>query len=84
MAGTDLEILVKVYEALAAGDFVILMSFLADDVTAHVPGTSPVAGDHLGKAAVARYVTTLAELSGGTLRFEPHAVMATTGTGSGW
>ena len=83
VADTDLEILGKVYEALAAGDFVTLMSFLADDVTAHVPGTSPVAGDHHGKTAVARYVTALAELSDGTLRFEPHAVMANDGHGVG-
>jgi ketosteroid isomerase-like protein len=79
----DLDVLNLVYEALATGDFVTVMSYLSADVVAHVPGNSPVAGDYLGKEAVAGYVTTLAELSGGTLRFEPHAVIVTGRHGAG-
>ncbi len=52
------------------------MALLADDVKAHVPGRSPVAGDYDGKEAVGGYVARLAELSGGTLRFQPHDVTA--------
>lgn len=77
MGDPDLDVLNQVYEALAAGDLDTVMAFLAADVAAHVPGRSPVAGDYLGKEAVAGYVATLAERSGGSLRFEPHAVMVT-------
>lgn len=83
MDNPDLDVLNRVYEALAAGDFDTVMSFMSADVAAHVPGNSPVAGEYLGKDAVAGYVTMLAELSGGTLRFEPHAVMVTGRHGAG-
>ncbi len=76
MADTNLEVVRRAYDALAAGDFGALMALLSDDVKAHVPGRSPVAGDYDGKEAVGGYVATLAALSGGTLRFEPHDVTA--------
>lgn len=74
MADTNHDVLRQAYEALGAGDFAALMALLADDIKAHVPGVSQVAGDYDGKEAVGGYVGTLAELSGGTLRFEPHDV----------
>ena len=76
MADSTLDVVRKAYEALAAGDFGSLLALLADDVKAHVPGRSPVAGDYDGKEAVGGYVARLAELSGGTLRFQPHDVIA--------
>ena len=82
-ANANAEVLRKVYDALATGDFVGLMSLLSDDITAHVAGTRPVAGEYVGKAAVGGYVGTLAELSGGTLRFEPHDVTASEAHGVG-
>ncbi len=83
MDDPNLDVLNRVYEALAAGDFSTVMSFMSADVAAHVPGNSPVAGEYLGKEAVAGYVRMLAERSGGTLRFEPHAVMVTGRHGAG-
>jgi len=83
MADTNLDVLRKVYDALAASDFETLMGLLSDEVTAHVPGRSPVAGDYVGKEAVAGYVGKLAELSGGTLRFEPHDVTVSDDHGVG-
>ncbi|MGH9263937.1 MAG: nuclear transport factor 2 family protein [Acidimicrobiales bacterium] len=82
-ADTNLDLLRQAYEALAGGDFGTLMGLLADDVKAHVPGRSPVAGDYDGKAAVGGYVAKLGELSGGTLRFEPHDVTASEAHGVG-
>lgn len=76
MTDSNLDVVRKAYEALGAGDFGTLMGLLTDDVKAHVPGRSPVAGDYDGKEAVGGYVAKLAELSGGTLRFEPHDVTA--------
>ena len=74
MADTNLEVLRRLYDALGAGDFGTVLDLFPDDIKGHVPGRSPVAGDYDGKAALAGYVGRLAELSGGTLRFEPHAV----------
>src|SRR5205807_1605381 len=76
MATTNLEALRALYDALASGDFGTVLGLLPDDVRGHVPGTSQVAGEYVGKAAVGGYVGKLAELAGGTLRFEPHDVLA--------
>ncbi len=76
MADSNLEMLRSLYDALAAGDLETVLGLLSDNVRAHVPGASQVAGEYEGKGAVAGYVGKLAELSGGTLRFEPHAVLA--------
>jgi ketosteroid isomerase-like protein len=83
MDDPNLDVLGRVYDALAGGDFETLMGLLSDDIKAHVPGRSPVAGDYAGKEAVGGYVGELAARSGGTLRFEPHAVVATGGHGVG-
>jgi ketosteroid isomerase-like protein len=83
MADDNLELMRKAYDALGAGDFATLMSLWSDDVIAHVPGNSPVAGEYRGKEAVAGYVGKLAELSGGTLRFEPHDVTVSEAHGVG-
>ncbi len=56
---------------------------MSDDIKAHVPGTSAVAGDYEGKEAVGGYVGRLGELSGGTLHFEPHDVLASEEHGVG-
>src|SRR5262245_36850630 len=82
-AEANAEVLRKIYDCLAAGDFVTLMSMLSDDIVAHVPGTSPVAGEYVGKAAVGGYVGQLGERSGGTLRFEPHDVTTSEAHGVG-
>src|SRR5262245_49781934 len=81
MAATNLEALQALYDALGAGDFATVIGLLPDEVSAHVPGESQVAGEYAGKGAVAGYVGKLAELSGGTLRFEPHDVVANDGHG---
>lgn len=79
----NIEALKALYEALGSGDFGTVMSLLSDDVRAHVPGSSQVAGEYEGKEAVGGYVAKLAELSGGTLRFEPHDVLASEDHGVG-
>ena len=83
MAEPTLDLLRRAYDALGTGDFDTLMGLLADDVVAHVPGRSQVAGEYRGKDAVGGYVAKLAELSGGTLRFEPHDVTASEAHGVG-
>jgi ketosteroid isomerase-like protein len=46
---------------------------LASDVVRHVPGTSPIAGDHTGRDAVIAYFERRRALAGTTLRITEHA-----------
>ncbi len=73
---SNLETLRGAYDALVSGDVPTLITFLAPDVKAHVPGKSQVAGDYDGLEQVLGYVGKLGELSGGTLRFEVHSLLA--------
>jgi uncharacterized protein len=43
----------RVDEALRTGDFPGFLAMHADDVVMHVPGTSPLAGDHVGREGIA-------------------------------
>jgi ketosteroid isomerase-like protein len=43
----------RVDEALLDGDFPAFLSLHTEDVVMHVPGASPVAGDHYGREGVA-------------------------------
>jgi ketosteroid isomerase-like protein len=84
LAASDLDLMRRAYDALVSGDIPLLFSLMDDDVAAHVPGWSQVAGEYAGKQAVLGYVATLGELSGGTLRFELHDVLTGDGqTGHG-
>lgn len=70
----DLEVLQTGYEALVNTDLAVIIGLLAEDVVAHVPGRSQVAGEYVGMEAVVGYVSTLMELSDATLRFQTHSV----------
>lgn len=83
MSEKNLDVLRRLYEALGAGDFATVLGLFPDEIRGHVPGHSPVAGEYDGKEAVAGYVGKLAELSGGTLRFEPHDVTVSDSHGVG-
>jgi uncharacterized protein len=48
-----------------------VLELLAEDVLWHVPGTSPIAGDHRGHQGVAAYFKLRRELAGGTMRMHP-------------
>lgn len=43
----------RVDEALLAGDFAGFLALHTEDVVMHIPGRSPLAGDHVGRDAVA-------------------------------
>jgi len=54
-------------EMYAGGDLEAVAELLAEDVVWHVPGTSPIAGDHRGRGAVIEYFRARRELAGGTM-----------------
>ena len=83
MDDTNRQVLQALYDALGAGDLGGVLGYLSDDVIGHVPGNSPVAGEYVGKAAVAGYVGQLAERSGGTIRFQPRTVLVAGDRGVG-
>jgi hypothetical protein len=49
---------------------------LAEDVVWHVPGSSPIAGEHRGRAAVLDYFRRRRDLAGGTLRIARRGELA--------
>ena len=60
----------------AGGDVAPVVELLADDVVWHVPGSSPIAGDHRGRDAVVRYFTTRRALAGGAMAITKHAELS--------
>ena len=54
-------------EMYAGGDLAAAAELLAEDVVWHVPGDSPIAGDHRGREAVTEYFRARLELAGGAI-----------------
>jgi len=66
----------RFYEAFAARDWDTARSCLVGDAVWHLPGSSPIAGDHRGWDAIfADFFSRLGALSGGTFRAELVDVM---------
>jgi hypothetical protein len=53
-----------------------LSELFDQDATWHVPGESPLAGDHIGRDAVFAFLGQTATLTGGTVKAEPHDILA--------
>lgn len=64
------------YDAFSRGDMDTLRGLFAEDIVWHVPGRSPLAGDHRGVDAVLQYFGQSIERSGGTFGVEVHDVLA--------
>ena len=67
-AGVIEEFLIRQRKMYAGGDLGAVGQLLAEDVVWHVPGTSPIAGDYGGRAAVIGYFDLRRRLAGGTIR----------------
>lgn len=70
MDDDNLATLQKLYGALETGDVETVVGLFAEEIVAHVPGKSPVAGDYRGRDATLVYVGKLATLSDGTFRLK--------------
>jgi ketosteroid isomerase-like protein len=62
-------------EMYAGGPLEPVLSLLAEDVLWHVPGSSPIAGDHRGRDEVAAYFERRRRLADSTMRMAPGATM---------
>jgi ketosteroid isomerase-like protein len=72
----NVTLLKKGYEAFGKGDMGTLSELFDQDATWHVPGESPLAGDHIGRDAVFAFLGQTATLTGGTVKAEPHDILA--------
>jgi uncharacterized protein len=59
----------------AGGDVGAVAELLAEDVVWHVPGTSPIAGDHAGRAAVIAYFERRRALADHTFVMHPRGAL---------
>lgn len=66
------EFLARQREMYAGGNVAPVRELLAEDVVWHVPGSSPIAGDHRGREAVTRYFHLRRKLAGGSIRIAKH------------
>jgi uncharacterized protein len=64
------------FRAFADRDLASLDELLAEQAIWHVPGRSPLAGVHRGRAAVVAYFAALGQRTGGTFRAELIDVLA--------
>jgi len=55
----------RLYDAVGTGDLVAASAWLAEDVVLHVPGTHPLAGDHVGLDGFARFLAESAAVTDG-------------------
>src|SRR5215216_1354330 len=56
MKDTPATVMRSYVEAMQRGDWDAGLGYLADDVVLHVPGRSPLAGEHRGRAAARGYL----------------------------
>jgi ketosteroid isomerase-like protein len=67
----DADVVRRLYQAIADRDFVTAEGCFAEDVVWHLPGDSPIAGDHHGWSQIRDdFMAKLEPLSGGTFRAE--------------
>ena len=65
----DGDVVRRLYQAIAERDFLAAESCFAEDVVWHLPGHSPIAGDHHGWPQIRdNFMAKLGPLSGGTFR----------------
>ena len=63
-------------EMYGGGSVDAVAELLADDIVWHVPGTSPIAGDHRGREAVVAYFLKRRALADHTFVMHPKGVLA--------
>jgi ketosteroid isomerase-like protein len=72
----NVALLSHLYEAFDKNDVATLSKLIADDAVWHVPGSTPISGEHRGQTAIFAFFQRLAEMSGGTFRAQLVDVMA--------
>jgi len=76
MTDQNTAVLSQAYTAFAVGDIATVLTILSDDITWHVPGRGPLAGDYRGHDDVVGFFGKGMDLSGGTLRVEVDEIIS--------
>jgi len=64
------------YGALSRGDVAVTNDLFAEDMVLHATGRNQITGEYRGRDEVYRVLAKLAEITGGTLHYDVHAVFA--------
>jgi ketosteroid isomerase-like protein len=64
-------------EMYSGGSIDEVVELLAEDIVWHVPGSSPIAGDHRGVAQVIAYFKRRRQLASATIKMEPGGMLET-------
>ena len=72
------------YKAFNRGDVDALVDLFADDIVWHFPGTSKLAGEHVGRGACLAMLGAYGAASAGTLQANLIDVMASDDHVTGW
>ena len=70
MTTQNAELIRRAYDAFADGDLTTVLKILDQDITWHIPGRGPLAGDYKGHDEVMGFVTKTMELSAGTFTID--------------
>jgi uncharacterized protein len=76
MAHPNEELVRRGFDAFSKGDLDSLRDLFDPDAVWHVPGRSPLSGDHRGVDAILGFFARTMELTGGSFRVELHDVVA--------
>ena len=66
----------RAYDAFARAELPAVFEILHQDITWHVPGSSPLSGDYKGHGEVGGFFARTMELSGGTFAIDIQDVLA--------
>lgn len=72
------------YKAFNSGDVEALVELFDEDLVWHFPGTSKLAGEHVGRDACLGMLGEYGAASGGTLKADPVDIMAGEEHVTGW
>ena len=83
-ATQNAELIRRGYAAFNSGDVDTLVEIFAEDIVWHVPGSSKLGGDHVGRDATLAMFGAYGAAAEGTLRADLIDVMASDGRVAGW
>ena len=76
MAEANLDRAREAIETFSRGDLEAYKNYFADNVVWHVRGNHPLSGSYRGKEALFQYFDKVRELTQGSMKVEPEAILA--------
>jgi ketosteroid isomerase-like protein len=76
MTAQNTELIQRAYDAFSRGDHATIFEIFGQDITWHVPGSSPLSGDYKGHDQVRAFFAATMDLSDGTFRIDIQDILA--------